>query len=66
MPVPNKDAAGMDPSASVQTESNGVNCNTGPYELNGLLVDGAGLVCLLDEGKTKGIKQGLFGFPAKS
>ena len=49
MPVPNKDAAGVDPSASVYDESNGVNCNTGPYELKGL-VDGAGFICVLAEG----------------
>lgn len=53
MPGPNKDAAGMDPGAGVENESNGVDCNTGPGELKGL-VDGAGLVCVLDGGKTEG------------
>lgn len=43
----------MDPSASVENGSNGMDCNTGPDELKGL-VDGAGLVCMLDGGKTDG------------
>jgi len=43
----------MDPSASVDNESDGMDCNTGPDELKGL-IDGAGLVCVLDGGKTEG------------
>jgi hypothetical protein len=53
MPVLNKDETGMDPSSSVDNEPNGVDCNTDPDELKGL-VDGAGLVCMLNEGKTEG------------
>jgi hypothetical protein len=45
VPVPSKDATCVDP--------NGVDCNTGPGELKGL-VNGAGLVCMLDGGKTEG------------
>jgi hypothetical protein len=43
----------MDPGASVENESNGMDCNTTPDELKGL-IDGAGLVCVLDGGKTEG------------
>lgn len=54
MPVPNKDAACVDPSSSVENEPNGVNCNTGQGELKGFVVNGAGLVCVWDGGKTEG------------
>lgn len=53
VPFPNKDAAGVDPGTRVENEPNGVDWNTDPGELKGL-VNEAGLVCMLDGGKTEG------------
>jgi len=60
MPVLNEDETSMDPSSGEDNEPNGVDCNTDPGELKGL-VNGAGLVCVLNEGKTEGSGRAGFG-----